>query len=615
MTAQALSREDRPALAARVARIYGATGEAGLTIHDAYRALAAQDLVTATKLAHAVSRSHPDNVHPWLIFGMAALDRLEAPAARTFFERAREIAPENADALSGLGKALVLQADPFGAVVLFEAAMAAGSEDLAMVRLYKDLMCEMQRRSAAAQAMERVAERMRSAALYAIIGELCLDAEEYARALAAFDAAWEIDPEALASRIARVKAMHFRFDFAGVAAATGPLLAEHPELEELVSLRMAALRNLGRTDEALALLDAPFTQAVYYKRALGVAAHVELDRGDGRAAGRAFRNALHLTDEDGTWAAKAYGTYCFADGDFATGAAYYAGRQPASNRAKIPYEISAPENLSGRRRLYLMQEQGIGDQFALLPLAGFAPLAAESREVTFLGEPRMAAVLAGNALGLRFQAEAEFDAAAEGATRGEVMFLGDLARYLPAEGPAGRLGGYLLADPGRIASLRARYRAMAGGGPAVGLAWRTRDHLTGYQRSVSLADLVARLAPGTLAVNLQYGDCRAEIAAAAALRPDLTLFDDPEVDQFADLGGFMAQIMALDRVVTIDNTTAHACGALGHPESHVLLPAGAECMWYWQRHGNRDPWYGNLILHRQERPRDWSRPLAEIAAL
>lgn len=609
MTAEPLARADRASLppAADAAPPPG--------LRQAYQALAARDLARAVTIARDLTASHPGNVHPWLILGMAALDRLEGATARAFFERARELAPANPEALSGLGKALVLQADPFAAVGLFEAAMAAGSTDLSMIRLYKDLMCRMERQTAAAEAMEGVASRMREAGLFVIIGELYLDAEEFAKALRAFDAACAIDPQALASRMSQVKARLFRQDFAGVAALTQELLAAHPELDEMIPLRMSALRNLGRCDEALALLDAPFQSPISYKRALGVSAHVHLDRGDTRAAGRAFRDALHLTDADGTWAAKAYGTHCFAEGAHAEGAEAYAGRQPASNRARIPYEASAPGNLTGRRRLYVVEEQGIGDQMALLPLVALAPLAPAEREITFVGEARMEAVLAGNGLGIGFRDEDRFDPAAEGVTRSEVVFLGDLARYLPARAPGTGFGGYLRADPARVAGLRARYLAQAGGGPVVGLAWRSSDRLTGYQRSVALSDLVGQLPAGTLAVSLQYGDCAAEIAAAAAAHPQLRLLADPEVDQLADLGGFLAQIAALDRIVTIDNTTAHACGALGHPDAHVLLPAGAECMWYWQRHGSPDPWYGTLHLHRQAAPRDWSRPLAEIAAL
>ena len=610
-----LSRKDRRAQQASAAKAYGAPGDAGLALHQAYQALAHQDVARAVGLAHAVSQSHPANVHPWLILGIAALEQHEGQTGRAFFERALKIAPRNALALAGLGKALVLQADVFPAVDLFEQAIAAGSEDLSMAQLYVDLMRRMDRPAAAAAALGQMAARMQDAALYLMVAELHLSAEEFGPSARAFEAAWALDPKPVQHRIGHIKALLFRHDFAGVETETSAMLVEFPDLDELASLRMTALRNLGRWDEALAMLDAPFSTPVYYKRALGTAAHVHLDRGAPDQAAIAFSDALHLTDEEHVWAAKAYGTFRFGQGEFAAGLPYYAERQPIASRRRIPYANSAPEALAQRDRLFLMEEQGIGDQLALLPLLRLAPLKPAAK-VTFVGDARMGAVLAGNALDIGFIPDAEFDTGALGVAPDETIFLGDLTRVLPERAPLpAPLGGYLRADPGRIAAIRERYERFAEGGPIVGLAWLSRDNMTGYHRSLPLADLVTLLPPGALAVNLQYGDCRAEIAAAAAARPDVTILDDAEVDQMSDLGGFMAQIMALDRVVTIDNTTAHACGALGHPETHVLIPAGAECMWYWGREAARDPWYGKLHLHRQSAPRDWSRPKAELRAL
>lgn len=612
MNTAALSRRDRRALQSEAQRTYGVPGPAALALHEAYMALNRKDAVTATTRAQEVSRSHPDSQHPWVILGIVALDRHEAETARRFFEEARRVAPGAPQPLAGLGKALVLQGDVFAAVDLFAAALQAGSSDRPMIRLYADLMTSMNRLTEVAAALEGAAARLRDAALYHMLAEIYLAAEEYPKAIAAFDAEHALAPDTADARIGQVKAALFRHDHARAERLTAALLAEMPDRDELISLRMTALRNLGRADEALRLLDARFGAPIYYKRALAVAAHVHLDRGARQAAGHAFRAADALTDEESQWSGRAYGTFCFCEGRFAEGAPFYARRQPEANRHKIPFASSAPENLTGRNRLYLMQEQGIGDQFALMPLVALAPLAAGA-EITFVGDPRMEAALKGNTLGLRFREEIEFSK--EQITRDEIIFLGDLTRYLPARERAQPLGGYLRPDPARVARLRNRYRSLAKGAPVIGIAWRSGDRLTGWHRSIPLPDLAARLPRGALVVNLQYGDCAAELAAARAQRTDLTFLDDPEVDQMQDLAAFLAQIQAIDRIVTIDNTTAHACGAVGHADAHVLLPAGAECMWYWGRDGRDDPWFGTLCLHRQARPRDWSAPLDAIEAV
>lgn len=612
MTTTTLSRRDRRALQSEAQRTYGVPGPAALALHEAYMALNRKDAVTATSRAQEVSQSHPDSQHPWVILGIVALDRHEADTARRFFEEARRAAPGAPQPLAGLGKALVLQGDVFAAVDLFTAALQAGSSDRPMIRLYADLMSSMNRLTEVANTLEGVAARLRDPALYHMLAEIYLTAEEFPKAIAAFDAEFALAPETADARIGQVKAAQFRHDFSRAETLTAALLAEMPERDELISLRMTALRNLDRAGEALQLLDAGFSAPIYYKRALAVAAHIHLDRGARQAAGHAFRAADALTDEESLWSGRAYGTHCFCEGRFAEGAPFYARRQPEANRHKIPYESAAPENLTGRRRLFLMQEQGIGDQFALMPLVALAPLA-DRAEITFVGDPRMAAALKGNALGLRFREEIEF--ANDQITRGEIAFVGDLTRYLPARPQGAPLGGYLRPDPAGVSRMRQRYRDLAKGAPVIGVAWRSGDRLTGWHRSVPLADLAARLPRGALVVNLQYGDCAADLAAARVRRPDLTFLRDPEVDQMRDLAAFLEQIQAIDRIVTIDNTTAHACGAVGHAGTHVLLPAGAECMWYWGREGQRDPWYGMLALHRQACPRDWSAPLDAIEAL
>ena len=52
----------------------------------------------------------------------------------------------------------------------------------------------------------------------------------------------------------------------------------------------------------------------------------------------------------------------------------------------------------------------------------------------------------------------------------------------------------------------------------------------------------------------------------------------------------------LDLVITVDNTVAHLCGALGMPV-WILLPFSAE--WRYARVGAALPWYPSARLFRQ----------------
>ena len=195
---------------------------------------------------------------------------------------------------------------------------------------------------------------------------------------------------------------------------------------------------------------------------------------------------------------------------------------------------------------------------------------------------------------------------------GHQVAMGDLAAALALgredfASPA----AYLVADPARVAAARARLDTL-GPGLKVGIAWRSRGANLAFsaEKSSSLAawDDILRL-PGVRFVNLQYGDCAADLARAEHAL-GVPVFDDPEVDQTRDLDGFAAQLAALDLVITTSNTTAHMAGALGG-EVWVVLPHVAD--WRWQ-HGRDDSlWYPHARLLRQPRPGDWAGALAEAA--
>ena len=93
-------------------------------------------------------------------------------------------------------------------------------------------------------------------------------------------------------------------------------------------------------------------------------------------------------------------------------------------------------------------------------------------------------------------------------------------------------------------------------------------------------------------------DFHAHVAAAlAAIAPD--------VDPTADIDGLVAQIAALDVIVTTSSTTAHLAGAVG-AKGHVLLPKSRAIFWYWGYDGEHTPWYPSLTLHRNSREDEWA---------
>jgi len=141
---------------------------------------------------------------------------------------------------------------------------------------------------------------------------------------------------------------------------------------------------------------------------------------------------------------------------------------------------------------------------------------------------------------------------------------------------------------------------------AIGISWLTSDKSTGKARSIPLEAMLAALAePGRVLVDLQYGADRAETDATASAL-NVVLHRAASVDLYDDIEGLAALISACDRVITIDNTTAHLAGALGK-EVAVLLPDVPD--WRWMLDRSDSPWYPTMRLFRQTTDGDWSGPL------
>lgn len=192
--------------------------------------------------------------------------------------------------------------------------------------------------------------------------------------------------------------------------------------------------------------------------------------------------------------------------------------------------------------------------------------------------------------------------------------LGSLCRWLRSRVDSfSWRGPYLVPDAGRVAACRQRYRAL-GAGPVIGLSWRSSNYKVGAQKSLELQQWAALLAqPGAVFVNLQYGDCREELAQLQRAT-GITVHQDDSINPLQDLDGFAAQVAAMDLVISTSNSTVHFAGALEVPVWMLLPRGGGALLWYWFDAGELSPWYPSLRIYRQDAPGDWSQPLARVAA-
>jgi tetratricopeptide (TPR) repeat protein len=257
-------------------------------------------------------------------------------------------------------------------------------------------------------------------------------------------------------------------------------------------------------------------------------------------------------------------------------------------------------------RLLVWNEQGIGDE---LMFSSLLPELSKQVDLVVECDPRLLDLFGRSLPGVTLISRTGVPPETREWPAGIVAQIaaGDIARHLRPDlaSFAGQSGAYLKPDPERSKAMQQRY---GGDRPRIGLAWDTRAKLHGERRRIPLADFLPLLRNEQLhVVSLQYGDHSAEIEAVAAQGAAITV--DPAVDPLTDLDGFAAQVASLDLVITIDNSTAHMAGALGVP-CWVLISDPPE--WRWMLDREDCVWWPSLRLFRQQRPGDWSTPLARL---
>lgn len=274
------------------------------------------------------------------------------------------------------------------------------------------------------------------------------------------------------------------------------------------------------------------------------------------------------------------------------------------------------EDLAGKSIL-IWTEQGLGDEILF---AGMIPdILARATACGIQCSPRMVPIFQRSFPAATVIAHDAAGSTDHGAAFDFQQSAASLARYLRGDfSRFPRHGGYLKAEAIARARLREKYLARAAGRRIVGLSWRSVNPVFGEAKSAALLNLAPILArPDVLFVNLQYGDCRTEIAAARQTL-GVEIIEDAEVDSAVSMDDFFAQVAAMDLVITSSNTTAHAAGALNVPV-WIMLPFAAGSVWYWFLRRTDSPWYPSATLMRNPgaTPREpWERvPAAHAAAV
>ncbi len=307
--------------------------------------------------------------------------------------------------------------------------------------------------------------------------------------------------------------------------------------------------------------------------------------------------------------------------DFTAGWAGFESRFDATTE-RVQRHTAPPAYWQGEdladKSILIWTEQGLGDEILF---ANMIPdIIARARACGIQCSPRMAPVFKRSFPGASVVSREDVAESAAQRTRFDVQQSNaSLGHYLrPSAAALPRHDGYLKADPEKTAVLREKYAAAAGGRHIIGLSWRSTNPVFGSAKSAALENFAPILEQvDAFFVSLQYGDCRAELDDVAK-RLNVEILNDTTVDSSVSADDFMAQVAAMDLVITTSNTTAHAAGAMGKPV-WILLPFAAGTIWYWFLHRADSPWYPSARLIRASRydvSQPWElEPVAAAAAL
>ena len=173
--------------------------------------------------------------------------------------------------------------------------------------------------------------------------------------------------------------------------------------------------------------------------------------------------------------------------------------------------------------------------------------------------------------------------------------------------PASR--SFLKPAPELLSEWRNRY-AKIGKELKIGLSWSGgKDKKVKRIRSIDLPSWEPIFRSGAHFVNLQYGDHSEEISQLE-LETGIHIYDWDDANPLVGLDSFAAQIVALDLVISVDNSTVHIAGAVGTPV-WVLTPYNPD--WRWMLERNNSPWYSTVRLFRQQKIGDWNGVINEIS--
>lgn len=403
------------------------------------------------------------------------------------------------------------------------------------------------------------------------------------------------DPEAT---YAEARRLHAIGEHAAALAKYEALLARFPD-EVALNVNVGALLvDMYRVEDALGYLDraariAPAERAVDEHRARAwtllrryreaAAAERRLLDSDPSDVGRRFRLAHVL----------------LGLGELEEGWAQYEWRLRGPGFKWAVRDLPAWDGADpAGRHLLVICEQGLGDA---IMFARFVPrLVERGARVTLLSRPVLVPLF-----------RSTFDGIGVAVTSDGSGPTGDIDAHVHLLSLPHRLGlrrvedlaapaPYLAVEPPLAAHWRAEVQRHTG--LRVGLMWAGNPD----QHGDRLRSIPAAAATGFAAAReVAWFNLVVDTERERPMPMPFPMIDPPRRD-FADTA---ALIQALDLVVSVDTSAAHAAGALGRP---LWLLTQFELGWRWQMGDVRSPWYRDVRMFCPRAPAEWADVIAEV---
>jgi tetratricopeptide (TPR) repeat protein len=576
----------------------------------------------AEGLYRKVIAIQPDEADALHLLGMLAQQQGQFDVAEKRVRRAITARGRPVSAFSNtLGNVLAAQGQPGEALRCFEEAIALSPDNCAAHKNIADLLSVMERHDEAAAHYEKVLRlNPGDASAHNNMGGVFLQRGMFQEATECFGRAIELDP--------------------GCAEAysnLGHSLRELGMLNEAVNCLSAAIRLKPDLGAAHANLGCVMHQLGGHADAIECAGRaLALDPGNASAhnnLGNLFRDQLRFAEAIACYGRAVELRPSFHEARcnraltrFMTGeierawdeyeSGWDAGKRGLARPFIQPRWDGGP--LTGRRLIF-WGEQGLGDEIIF---AGMVPeLTAVAARCIVECEKRLVPLFARSFPAAEViprtdppqpvTAEADLQIPAGGAGRWLRPSLDRFPRGFPSETRVSLPEkGYLRADPSRVAHWRGRLDAL-GQGPKVGVCWRSG--MTAGLRRLDCTELrdwgPVFAVPNVHLVNLQYDDCRAELADACA-RFGAPIHVWPDTDLKQDVDEVAALMTALNLVVSVGTSVACLAGALGRPVWQLTQISSGDC---WTMGQNYVPWLPSVRIYGHSFNQRWAEVLERIA--